>query len=139
MGVQTDIENRTSVLRKLLNDMNSAITSKGGNAVSNLSGISGAITDLPSGGLGSQVFEHNVTSNTPIQIPFSGGAGGVEAWGWGQLGTGFMANMYIFLGSSYATYIGETPATPMNVTIDASGVVKGLPEIDAGQLLFVRR
>lgn len=140
MGVQADIASRTSTLQAVLDAANAALTAKGGKAAANLTGVSAAITALSTGGGGgAQVTDHNVTSDAPIQVTFDGGAGPIEVWGWGQLGTGFMAPVYLFLGREYATYIGETPANAMDVTIDGNGTINGLPKIDAGKLLIVRR
>lgn len=138
MGVKTEIESRTAALRSVLNSANAALIAKGGSAAANLSGISAAITALSTGGGGgAQVVDYNFTTAGPIQTTLP--AGPAEVWGWGQNGVGWQSPVYLFLGNEYATYIGETPANPMTITIDGSGIVTGLPKTDAGKLIIVRR
>lgn len=139
MGLQAEIESRTAAIQAVLDSTNAALTVKGGNAAANLAGVAAAISALPAGGGGAQIAERTITSEAPIRVSFSGGAGHIEVWGWGQFGTGFITSPYIFLGREYATYIGETPPNAMDVTIDASGTINGLPRIDTGKLLIVRR
>lgn len=129
---------------KLNADMRSvanAIRAKGGTSATLLwpNGFINAISSIQSGGATTYnceaVFIDNVTAPN---VNFQTKTGNIKIWGWGQgPGEGWMAPVYLFLGNEYATYIGG-PTTAMNLTIDASNNILGLPELALGSLLAVR-
>lgn len=102
-----------------------------------LDAMASLIGKIPTGA-NIEIVDYRQTSDTPIRVSLKSGAGPIEVWGWGQLGTGFASPVYLFLGTEYSDYIGGMP-NPMAPTIDENGYIQNFFKIDQGKLLIVRR
>lgn len=98
--------------------------------------------ECSSGGDSTLNCEMQTISNvTSPKVTFNGTGGTYKVYGYGKgTSSGYTTPKYAFAGNKYYTisYRGNDTTTTLNITIDSSGNISGLPSLTSGELVIVR-
>lgn len=106
-----------------------------------LFGVTGSY-EASSGGDSTLNCEMQTISNvTSPKVTFKGTGGTYKVYGYGKgTSSGYTTPKYAFAGNKYYTISswGNDTTTKLNITVDSSGNISGLPSLTSGELVIVR-
>ena len=98
--------------------------------------------ECSSGGDSTLNCEMQTISNvTSPKVTFNGTGGTYKVYGYGKgTSSGYMTPKYAFAGNKYYTISswGNDTTNTLNITVDSSGNISGLPSLTSGELVIVR-